>query len=109
MAIFNKQTFTKQTVNLDDNVYKDCKFHECVLIYSGGPLPILHDNDIVDCIWSMAGAADRTVTFMMALYHGGAKELVETIITSIRNPPEMAGAMYKIPDTPKKGDGAKSP
>ena len=91
MAVIENQTFEKQTINLDDAIFKNCTFKGCTLIYSGGPLPRLHMNTILDCIWQFAGAAERTMTFLAALYQGGSNELVEYIFDQVRRMPPGLG------------------
>jgi hypothetical protein len=81
---FEKANYENTQEHLDGNEYIECTFQGCTLVYSGGILPILHGCSMNDCSWKFDGAAERTVAFMSALYHGGGKELIDKTLEQIR-------------------------
>jgi hypothetical protein len=84
--LFEQTTFKNATEVVDGNVYKACEFTNCVLVYRGGPIPTLVQCHFSQCSWNFEDAADRTINFMKAIYHGifGAKELIEKTFDNIR-------------------------
>ena len=81
--LYENQTFEDQTIQLDENEYANCKFRRCRLQY-GGAAVRLKDNDFSQCTWEFTNAAERTVKFMMALYHQGGRKLIEQTFENIR-------------------------
>lgn len=80
-------TYTNTEVLLDNATFKSCVFKNCTLVYSGtGPV------SLIDCVferpsWRFTGAADNTLKFLRALYHGmgdTGKQLVENTFEQIR-------------------------
>lgn len=97
MAIFSNEHFENKTVNVDDNRYQDCTFEMCILVYSGGGLPSLHQCHFAACEWLFDGPARRTVQFMSALYLGGFDEMMEKTWDNIKHP---EGQRSISPDLP---------
>lgn len=64
------QTFTNEQVHVDGNSFTNCYFENCNLVYSGGELPSLVGNELVQTTISFGGGAARTIQFMRAIYHG---------------------------------------
>jgi hypothetical protein len=85
--IANSQAFRDIQICLDGGTFTNCTFERCTLIYSGAIPVQLNGNDFHNCKWRFAGAAANTVSFMRALYGGGAKDLVENMFESIRKRP----------------------
>ena len=81
--IFKKHTFTDELVNLDDNQYTKCTFDRCEIVYSGGGLPKLAENNFKDCAYTFDGAASRTISFMTNLYSGGGHDIIENTVNNI--------------------------
>ncbi len=84
---FRDCQFSGTTEVLDGNSYTKCTFHKCTLVYSGGDLPKMEACHSYDCNWKFEGAADRTIAFLRATYHGGGdggKELIEKTFENIR-------------------------
>ncbi len=84
-----KNQYKRTTVKLDNNEFLQCSFDECTLQYSGtGPV------SLVGCTfnkvqWTFDGAAQETLQFLRALYHGmgeGGRKLVEATFDNIRRP-----------------------
>lgn len=84
-AKFDNCKFADKTVALDGNVYINCTFTRCVLVYTGGPLPEIRGGLMEDCTFILDGAAMRTLEFMRALYTTGAKNVVDQMIQSVVN------------------------
>lgn len=82
--IFTEQKFENQTIHLDFNRFVRCNFEKCQLVYHGSHPPQLEECNFNNVQWSFAGAAGQTLNVMAALYHGGAKELIEQTFTSIK-------------------------
>ena len=60
-------TYHDATLHLDGNVYEECIFIKCQLVYSGtGPVG-LRGCTFEDCVFGFEGAAPRVVEFLNAL------------------------------------------
>ena len=71
-----KPTIANHTIYLDGTFYTGTRFENCEMIYSGGPLPALVNNEYVDCRWRLEGPASQTLDFMRFLVSIGGKDLV---------------------------------
>ena len=78
------QTFKDVVINLDGATFVGCKFERCTFRFSGLMPPVMNGNDLLDCRWQLAGPADNALQFLMQMYHGGMKELVEATFEQIR-------------------------
>ena len=87
MTTYAKESFKNKTIVLDGNSYEECTFDECVLIYEGGNIPELVGCTFENCGWQFSGAAQRTVLFMKALYHGGGESVIEATIEELKKNP----------------------
>jgi hypothetical protein len=75
----------KNTIEaVDGNEYINCKFNNCVIVYSGGPLPVLRDCSFHHCNWRFDAAAHRTLQYMSQLYNAGGKPFIEECFDHIR-------------------------
>lgn len=84
---YRDKHFIKDTIDLDGESFFNCTFTDCILRYSGGALPEMQACTFSDSTFELAGAADRTVIFITAMYHGmgeGGKNLVERTFENIR-------------------------
>jgi hypothetical protein len=88
MAVQRTENFSNTTVDLDDYVWEDCTFTDCVLRYSGVGMSILSNTNLEGCRMELTGPALRTVQYMRELYHSGGQEVVEAWFDQIRQPPE---------------------
>ena len=75
--------FENETIHLDGQLYLDCEFRRCRLIYSGGEMPGFDVCQFQTCTWHLEGAALRTLDFLSLLYGTGNKPLVEGILRRI--------------------------
>lgn len=69
-------TVSNATVYLDGASYTGTRFVGCVMVYSGGQLPFLVNNEYVSCDWRLNGAASNTLDFMRFLVTVGGRDLV---------------------------------
>jgi hypothetical protein len=79
-------TFAHEPVQMDGNTYRNCRFEQCTLIYSGGEIPRLENNSFTECRWVFDGAALRTMAFLRDLnYYGaaGGRALVDSTFETI--------------------------
>lgn len=86
MTDYEGQTFTNEQIHLDGNSYTNCYFENCNLIYSGGELPNLVGNELVQTTMSFGESASRTIQFMRAIYHGfgeTGRELIDNTFEQI--------------------------
>ena len=79
-------TFADTVIDLDGSSYTGCSFERCRIRYGGGDLKVLSVNRFNHCNFEFVGPAQNTLAFLKGLYHGGGKDLVETILTDIRTP-----------------------
>lgn len=82
-------TFEGQTIPLDGDVFKQCEFRKCTLVYSGGELPGFTSCKFFDVTWKFEGAAERTLGFLSLFYHGMGEtgpKMIETTFENIRKP-----------------------
>lgn len=86
MAQFLESTFERETVQLDGNVFVDCDFIGCELVYAGGDPPVLNGCRFEDHRFTFAGAAQKTIVFMRALYLGGFHEMIDKTCEDLRRP-----------------------
>lgn len=81
------QTFVGQRNSFDGGRFESCQFTRCELVYSGGEPPVLSGNRFDDCRFAFAGAAERTLGFMAAMYNGmgfEGRQILEVTFDSIR-------------------------
>jgi hypothetical protein len=89
MAEYLGQDFNQTTEDIDGNVYDQCKFVQCKLVYRGGPIPTFSRCNLDRCIWVWDDAALRTIGFLRGIYSGmgtGGRQVVEEVITEMRKP-----------------------
>jgi hypothetical protein len=83
--IADGQSFKKQQVFLDGATFTNCTFEDCDLIYSGLMPVFLNGNTMTDCRWQFAGPAQNCMGFLTMLYASGARDLIESTFTAVRN------------------------
>lgn len=79
-------TFADTLIDLDGSTYTGCTFERCRIRYGGGDLKVLSVNRFSHCNFEFIGPAQNTLVFLKSLYHGGGKDLVESILADIRTP-----------------------
>ncbi|HET7184101.1 MAG TPA: hypothetical protein VFI82_05420 [Terriglobales bacterium] len=65
MSILQGKTITSQRVVLDGNMYVNCLFIRCELVYRGGACTF-HSNTR-DCSWLFEGPAKNTIRILREL------------------------------------------
>src|SRR5689334_6294540 len=83
MALFEKNVFTGQRLQLDGNEFIDNKFKNCVLVYGGGPLRMVN-NQLDGIRWEFVDAAARTIALIASFYQqeGESKKFVELLLST---------------------------
>ncbi len=85
---YEKTSFNKQEVLLDNNEFTECVFVDCTLTYGGETPPILSGCSFSGVKWDFVGYAANTIAFMNGIYHGcgeGGHDLIEKTFENIRN------------------------
>lgn len=70
-------TMSDMTVILDGQIYERLRFVNCELVYQGGLVPIMRNNQFVNCRWRVDGAALNTLDFFRMLVGTGLGEMVK--------------------------------
>ncbi|HEX4180203.1 MAG TPA: hypothetical protein VHY32_05385 [Caulobacteraceae bacterium] len=103
MATYQNSSFSNETIELDDAVFRDCAFQDCVLTFSArGP------TELSGCTFARSklvpgGAAQLTLTYLRGFYQGlgdWGRETVEQLFETVRGP----GSSRATPRTPEPGD-----
>ena len=69
------ETFTAETIVLDGQVFRECVFVQCILVFRGEASFTLTGNLVdVTCRWRFEGAAALTAAAMKSIYHGFGEE-----------------------------------
>jgi hypothetical protein len=79
MAHHAAKAFTTETVHLDGQIFFDCEFKQCRMIYEGGEIPIFTGCHFDSCDWRTEGAAGRTMTFLRFLNSSGNQNLIDGV------------------------------
>ena len=88
------ETFANETVVLDGNVYRNCTFTNCEIVFRATASVSLHGISFNDCRWTFEGPAGLTVNFMTALYQAGVTDLIDQTFANIRR------GSHRSPDAP---------
>jgi hypothetical protein len=111
MAKHVGEQFKDQRVLLDGESYERCEFNKCVIVYGGGPLSDLVGCSFHECRFELEDAAQRTLEFLNAIYHGFGNvgmRLVEETFISIRRPRAARSASGGRDDATGTTDTAKA-
>jgi hypothetical protein len=87
VASFNSETYRRERLNVDGNVYEYCVFEECTFIYHGGEPPVMTDCTVTNPTFGFEGAARATLAYLRMLYRAGLGDTVEQVIGDIRKSP----------------------
>src|SRR5690349_11892053 len=88
---FEGQKFTKQMVDLDGNIFDNCKLLDCTLRFSGRAPIAVNQCEVAGCKFMLGDGAMLTATFLKAIYHGfgaAGRRTVEQLFAEIRRAPE---------------------
>jgi hypothetical protein len=72
-----------ETLYLDGEVFSDCEFRDCRMIYSGGEPPVFDNCRFDKCEWIFEDAAARTLAHMKSVWAVGGKAPVQALIKEI--------------------------
>jgi hypothetical protein len=75
--------FNLETVPLDGEVFADCEFRECRMVYSGGKPPVFDNCRFDACDWRFDDAAARTLAHLKVVWAAGGKAQVQALIKEI--------------------------
>ena len=75
--------FNHETVPLDGELFADCEFRDCRLVYRGGEPPRFDDCQFANCDWRFEDAASRTLEYMKILWNVGGKAPIQAMIKTI--------------------------
>jgi hypothetical protein len=81
---FENKEFVNEDISLDGNEFIKCAFKKCKIIYIGIKPVGLANSSFSDCSLIFEGPAANTVDFMMNMYSGGFRELIEATFNNIR-------------------------
>lgn len=98
MALYEKQSFTNQEVILDGNQYIGCVFNRCVLVFSGGGLPVLERCTFNSTSIRLDDAAQDTLSYLSILSKAGLYTNVGGVITNVKK------GVLPIPSRPQPCD-----
>jgi hypothetical protein len=76
-------SYNHQTVLLDGEVFADCDFAACRMIYSGGEPPRFDGCRFDGCDWKFEEGAAHTLSFLKLMWGVGAKAAVQAAIKEI--------------------------
>lgn len=88
---FDKKAFKNDDVRLDGNTFIECTFKNCVMVYGGGPPPVMNLCHFHDVNWSFVEQAGNTLELMRSIYHGagdGGRHMIEQTFDEIRKLPK---------------------
>jgi uncharacterized protein YjbI with pentapeptide repeats len=56
-----------ETIDIDGNIFTDCRFEQATLRYAGGPHPVFNNCDFSGAGWHFSGAALRTIQLLQQI------------------------------------------
>ncbi len=75
--------FNLETVPLDGEVFADCEFRDCRMVFSGGKPPVFDNCRFDTCDWRFDDAAARTLAHLKVVWAAGGKAQVQALIKEI--------------------------
>lgn len=81
---FTNQTFTNQTIKLDDNEFYGCTFIGCRITYDGGATTLEGNSYDESTTYTFTGAAANTLAILSALYADRGTEFIKKLFENIR-------------------------
>ena len=82
------QEFVDEDIELDGRVFDHCTFTRCRMIFRAQDSVTFNACTFAFCAWVLDGAAERTLLYLSALYHGlkpEGLELVEGFFRAVRD------------------------
>jgi len=62
-----QRAFNGEQVHVDGVTFRNCRFTDCTITYSGGPRPMFYNCHFDNATWQFSDAADRTLKYMAGL------------------------------------------
>jgi hypothetical protein len=87
---YEGESFGDRDIHLDGNEYHHCHFERCRMIFHGKAPVVFTYCQLVNLNWQFVDAADLTVNFMRAMYHGTGDigpHIIGQIFDLIKSPP----------------------
>jgi len=83
---FRNKEFEGERVELSGNVFHNCTFRGCELVFDGSRSPTFNDNEFIDSTFVFTGAAASTLYFLGNIYHAGSggADVVDKILRQVR-------------------------
>ena len=83
---YRDKTFTNERVELGDNIFHNCTFKNCELVFDGHRSPTFMDNEFIDSVFVFVEQAVRTLYFLSNIYHAGTggQRVIEKTFEDIR-------------------------
>ncbi len=84
---YQYREFRHETVELDGNLFEDCKFFKCKLVFRAYQRVFFDRCTFTECDWSFDGSAETMLFFLRDLYHGlgfEGRQLVDIMVSGIR-------------------------
>ena len=83
---YKGKTFNNERVELGGNVFHNCTFQHCELVFDGHRSPTFSDNEFIDSVFVFVGEAVRTLYFLSNIYHAGegGQQVIEKTFEDIR-------------------------
>jgi hypothetical protein len=75
--------FNLETVPLDGEMFADCEFRECRMVFSGGKPPVFDNCRFDACDWRFEDAAANTLAHLKGVWAAGGKAQVQALIKEI--------------------------
>lgn len=75
--------YNHETVGLDGEIFSNCEFRACRLLYSGGEPPVFDDCRFDACEWKFEGPAANTLAHLKIVWSAGGKAPVQAMIKEI--------------------------
>ncbi len=75
--------FNHETVALDGELFSNCEFRACRMVYAGGELPSFDGCRFEGCDWKFDGAAANTLAHLKLIWSAGGKSQVQALIKEI--------------------------
>ena len=79
--------YNHDLIQIDGKRFIECTFNNCTFEYTGIENPGFENCTLNDCSWRFADAAEKTINFMRAIYHGFGDygiDLIERTFENIR-------------------------
>jgi hypothetical protein len=81
---FTTTEFVGRRLEIDGNVYEQCKFRACDLVFSGKGLIRFVDCTFKDCRLHFEGPVGLTLSVMRAFHQAGFADVIERTFENIR-------------------------